>query len=177
MTERELQKFIMINLKAGFAEQGMNIRVQRSYQPNNHAAPTEPVIVFHRLSTMPAGWVYRHSKITNGQPVIEHSSNRLVAYQFNAIVKEPAHESDTDILASDLINMARLIMQSYPFLLSCRNAGINVLHASPVADVQALNESDNWENQPSVDLVFCTKESLTVGVPKVEAIETHIYGV
>lgn len=181
MNERRLQQIIRDILMSGFNQQGLPIRVQRSYQQRNHAAPSTPTLVYHRIGTVIAGWQYRNSqKIQTDDGYIgrtTHSSNELITFQFNAIVVEPEPADETvDMLsASDYLSKARMIFMASPPNL--KPMGINVLHVTTVADIWIQNESNNWELQPSFDLQIAVKQELVQDVNVVTNLTGHIHRV
>lgn len=182
MNERTLQKTIRDLFIRGFTAQGIEIRTQRNFQQRNHAAPSTPTLVYHRIATTPVGWQYRkyeNEQKPDGSFVARetHSSNEIITYQINALVVEPDPKDETadDMTAADLLKIARMIaVAERP---SLKALGINMLHISTIADVMVQNESDNWEYQPSFDIQFSIKQELIKEVGKVTRLTGHIYRV
>lgn len=177
MNERRIEQLICETLLSGFASIPLPIRAQRSYQPSNHAAPSTPTIVFHRIATTPAHWVYRKVSTDGFRDTVEHHANKLVTYQMNALVVEPEEETIDDMTASDYLDKARMMFQSADFLGKCKTLGINVLHITTMADVPVQNESDEWEYQPSFDVTFAIKDVLTQSAKRADAVRLKIHSV
>lgn len=157
MNERKLQRFIRANLLMMFDDINVHGRVQRAYDNDSGVAPSIPTLTYHRIATAPAGWTYTKNE-PDGLSLKEVTySNKLVTIQINAIVAEPENETEDDITAADLIEKARMHLQSQQFLKACKDLGINVLPVSGCKDVPTLNESDDWEYQSSFDITFAFK--------------------
>lgn len=178
MNERLLQKVIRELFIQGFTSRGYQIRVQRNFQQRNHAAPSTPTLIYHRITTTPVGWQYRKVERTGVNTGREtHYSNELITYQFNGLVvnPEPENESLDDMTSADLVRIARMIaVAERPRL---KSLGINMLHITEVADVMVQNESDNWEEQPSFDIQFSIKQELSRDIGRVTELTGHIYRV
>lgn len=176
MTELAIFKLIRQVLLAGFASQNMaSVRIKRSYADTKSSAPDAPAIIMHRIDSARVGWTGRSFRLANEIATQTTKQNHAITFQFNALVPEVAEETDDTLTAADLLDIAALILQSRAMLDACKAAGVGIERISAIRSNYVQNESDNWEHEPSFDLVVDVKKELTTSVNVVTSTDIKIY--
>lgn len=178
MTELQIFKLIRIVLLQGFAGQDMdNVRVKRSYASTKSSAPDAPAVIMHRIDSLRVGWSSRTFSLTETEARQTTSQNHAITFQFNALVPVEEEETDDTLTAGDLLDTAALILQSRAMLDACKAAGIGIERISAIRSNYVQNENDNWEQEPSFDLVIDVKKELITSVNVVTSTDIKIYPV
>ncbi|SUW63477.1 Uncharacterised protein [Buttiauxella agrestis] len=166
-------------LIAGFAEQGMQVRVMQSYTGVSTGPPAVPAIIMHHIATERVGWQSHQLRADAGNPVLIEKQNVAETIQFNAVLPEvnPEDETIDTLSAQGVLTMASMILQSHRMILAVKAEGMGVQVVRSITSNYIQNESEQWENVPSFDLVICHKLTLTHDVGVVEEITSGIYRV
>lgn len=176
MNELQLFKLIRAVLLAGFDSQDMdNVRVKRNFAPTKSSAPDSPVIIMHRIDSQRVGWTGRTFSLTNIEARETAVQNHAITFQFNALVPVETEETEDTLTANDLLDTAALILQSRLMLEACKAAGIGIERISAIRSNYVQNENDNWEPEPSFDLVVDVKKTLVTSVNVVTSTDIKIY--
>lgn len=178
MTELAIFKLIRDVLLAGFAAQGMGaVRVKRSYASTKSSAPDAPAIIMHRIDSQRVGWSGRrfYKEDNAGHQVT--MQNHAITFQFNALVPVEDEESLDTLTAGDLLDTAALILQSRAMIDTCKAAGIGIERISAIRSNYVQNENDDWEQEPSFDLVVDVRKELITSVNVVTSTDIKIYPV
>lgn len=184
MNNNRFMKLIRSVLLTSLNEQGVNnARVVQGYQKKTTSAPTSPVIVIHRMDDETVGWTSRVNKTTQtfppkrvALPTTRNEQNFITTFQINALVprKNPEDETVNDVSADDLLRMTYIILQSQQMLDACKDEELGLLKASPILPNWVKDEHDNWENEPSFNLLIASKETLEWHVPVVEGFSEQL---
>lgn len=175
----EIYKLIRDVLIAGFSDQGMTVRVMQSYSGVSTGPPAVPAIIMHHISTERVGWQSRKARVNNGNPEIFEQQNAAETIQFNAVMPfvKPEDETIDTPMAQGVLTTASLILQSHTMLKALKDAGMGMQVVKPITSNYIQNESEQWENVPSFDLIICHKLTLSQSVGNVEEITSGIYRV
>lgn len=175
----EIFKLIRDVLIAGFAGQGMTVRVMQSYSGVSTGPPKVPAIIMHHITTERVGWQSRKPRVNNGNPEIVEHQNAAETIQFNAVLPfvKPEDETVDTPTVQGVLTVASMILQSHQMLSALKAAGMGMQVVKPITSNYIQNESERWENVPSFDLVICHKLTLTHDVGKVEEITSGFYRV
>lgn len=91
----EIYKLIREVLIAGFAGQGMTVRVMQSYSGVSTGPPAVPAIIMHHITSERVGWQSRKPGVTSGKPEIIEHQNVAETIQFNAVMPFVKPEDET----------------------------------------------------------------------------------
>lgn len=175
----EIYKLIRDVLIAGFAGQGMTVRVMQSYSGVSTGPPAVPAIIMHHITSERVGWQSRKPRLTSGNPEIIEHQNVAETIQFNAVLPfvKPEDETVDTPTVQGVLTTASLILQSHSMLTALKAVGMGMQVVKPITSNYIQNESEQWENVPSFDLIICHKLTLTHDVGRVEQITSGIYRV
>lgn len=183
MTNNQFMALVRGVLRRGLELQGVaNVRILQNYQGKKTSAPETPCLVFHRVDDQPRHWQYRHTAITdvaNRKITQTEYQNFETTFQVNALVPRVAPEDEdiNDVSAEDLLRVAHMLLQGQLMLDVCKKAGVGILHVSTFTPNWVQDEHDNWEAEPSFNIVIATKQELKWEVPAVDMFDYKIYPV
>lgn len=178
MKEIALFQLIRTVLLNGLAAQGVTgARVKRNYQAVKTSAPVAPTIIMHRIDSQRIGWQSRNFTLSADRGVNTAYQHHAITFQFNALVPPVAPEDETadTLTPSDLLELAAMILQSAPMLVACKAAGIGVQPITGIRSNWVQNENDNWEHEPSFDMIVLVKKALITSVDVVTGTDIKIY--
>ena len=166
-------------LIAGFAEQGMTVRVMQSYAGVSSGPPSVPAIIMHHISTERVGWQSCKAVMVDDTGKVIEQQNAAETIQFNAVLPfiSPEDETEQTLTAQDVLTMASMLLQSRAMIDAANSAGMGLQVVKAITTNYIQNEKEQWENVPSFDLVICHKLTMTNTVGKVEQITSGIYRV
>lgn len=175
----EIFRLIRSVLIAGFAEQGMAVRVMQSYSGVSTGPPAVPAIIMHHIATERVGWQSRKARVNNGSPEIFEQQNAAETIQFNAVLPfvKPEDETIDTPTVQGVLTTASLILQSHTMLKALKDAGMGMQVVKPITSNYIQNESEQWENVPAFDLVICHKLTLAHSTGVVDGFTSGIYRV
>lgn len=175
----ELQIFALMRtvLLQGFAATGRtDVRVKRSFASTKSSAPDAPAIIMHRIDTQRVGWQSRNFRLTETSATDTNVQNHAITFQFNALVPVELEDSES-LTANDLLDTAAMLLQSRLMLEACQAAGIGIQRISAIRSNYVQDENDNWEPEPSFDIIVIVKKELTISVGVVTSADIKIYPV
>jgi len=175
----EIQLFTLIRsvLLQGFAATGRDdVRVKRNYASTKSAAPAQPAIIMHRIGSSRVGWQSRNFRLTETEARDTNVQNHAISFQFNALVPTELEDSES-LTANDLLDTAAMILQSRLMLDACKEAGIGIQHIGEIRSNYVQDENDNWEPEPSFDIIVVVKKELIISVGVVTSTGVKIYPV
>lgn len=175
----EIQLFTLIRsvLLQGFSAVGRaDVRVKRNYASTKSSAPDAPAIIMHRIDTQRVGWQSRNFRLTETAAIDTNVQNHAITFQFNALVPTALEDSES-LTANDLLDTAAMILQSRLMLETCQKAGIGIERISAIRSNYVQDENDNWEPEPSFDIIVVVKKELVISVGVVTSADIKIYPV
>ena len=175
----EIQLFTLIRsvLLQGFSATGRSdVRVKRNYASTKSSAPDAPAIIMHRIDTQRVGWQSRNFRLTETEARDTNVQNHAITFQFNALVPTELEDSES-LTANDLLDTAAMILQSRLMLDACKNSGIGIERISAIRSNYVQDENDNWEPEPTFDIIVVVKKELVISVGVVTSADIKIYPV
>ncbi len=175
----EIFKLVRGVLIAGFAEQGMPVRVMQSYSGISSGPPDVTAIIMHHIGTERVGWQSRKGEVVGIAASVVEKQNVAETIQFNVVLPfvPPENETINTPTAQSVLTLASMILQSKPMLDALKPVGMGVLAVKAIQSNYIQNENERWENVPSFDLVICHKLTLTHSVGVVDEFTSGIYRV
>jgi len=175
----EIFKLLRDLLIAGFADQGLAVRVMQSYSGISTGPPDVPAIIMHHIGTERVGWQSREVKITNSLGEETERQNAAETIQFNAVLPfvRPEDETTDTPTVQGVLTIASMLLQSRAMLDAVKAAGMGIQVVKTITTNYIQNEKEQWENVPSFDLVICHKLTLTHSVGVVNEFTSGIYRV
>ena len=73
--------------------------------------------------------------------------------------------------------MARMVVQSQPFIIAMTKAEVGVRRPSEVRNPQFVNDQDQYEFQPSFDFTVTHKQVIIQLTDSIESVEFNIHRV
>ncbi|HAW0896327.1 TPA: hypothetical protein JLK53_004044 [Escherichia coli] len=175
----EIFRLIRSVLIAGFAEQGMTVRVKQSYSEVSSGPPDVPAIIMHHIGTERVGWQSRRGEVVNATGRVVERQNVAETIQFNAVLPfvKPEDETVDTPTVQGVLTLASMILQSKPMLDALKSAGMGMQVVKAIQSNYIQNEKEQWENVPSFDLVICHKLTLAHFTGVVDGFTSGIYRV
>lgn len=177
MNEKALDKLIRAELLKGLARYGvMDMPVKQGYQPTTQGRLGK-CIYFWALPDIPEGWQYRKHKADEaGQISTTEIQIIATSYQVGALIPDDPSDSNQKT-AKDITVLARMVVQSQPFVIAMTKAGIGVRRPSEVRNPQFVNDQDQYEFQPSFDFTVTHKQVIIQLTDSIESVEFNIHRV
>lgn len=173
MNEKALDKLIRAELLKGLARYGaIDIPVKQGYQPTTQGR-LDKCIYFWALPDIPEGWQYRKHK-TDEAGQISTTETQIIAtsYQVGALIPDDPSDANQKT-AKDITVLARMIVQSQPFVIAMTKADVGVRRPSEVRNPQFVNDQDQYEFQPSFDFTVTHKQVIIQLTDSIESVELN----
>ena len=177
MNEKALDKLIRAELLKGLARYGVtDMPVKQGYQPTTQGR-LDKCIYFWALPDIPEGWQYRKHNV-NEASQIETTETQIIAtsYQMGALIPDDPSDADQKT-AKDITVLARMVVQSQPFVIAMTKAGVGVRRPSEVRNPQFVNDQDQYEFQPSFDFTVTHKQVIIQLTDSIDSTEFNIHRV
>lgn len=177
MNEKALDKLIRAELLKGLARYGVtDMPVKQGYQPTTQGR-LDKCIYFWALPDIPEGWQYRKHNV-NEASQIETTETQIIAtsYQVGALIPDDPSDASQKT-AKDITVLARMVVQSQPFVIAMTKAGVGVRRPSEVRNPQFVNDQDQYEFQPSFDFTVTHKQVIIQLTDSIESVEFNIHRV
>ena len=177
MNEKGLDTLIRDELLKGLARYGVtDIPVKQGYQPTTQGR-LDKCIYFWALPDIPEGWQYRKHKADDaGQISTTETQIIATSYQMGALIPDDPSDADQKT-AKDITVLARMVVQSQPFVIAMTKAGVGVRRPSEVRNPQFVNDQDQYEYQPSFDFTVTHKQVIIQLTNSIERVEVNIHRV
>lgn len=177
MNEKALDKLIRAELLKGLARYGVtDMPVKQGYQPTTQGR-LDKCIYFWALTDIPEGWQYRKHKADEaGQISTTETQIIATSYQVGALIPDDPSDASQKT-AKDITVLARMVVQSQPFVIAMNKAGVGVRRPSEVRNPQFVNDQDQYEFQPSFDFTVTHKQVIIQLTDSIESVEFNIHRV
>lgn len=155
----------------GYADVG----VKRMFQPLTVGVPSAPTIFMQNIGERRIGWV-RREEVVPVPPATEFTHNELqwweTTFQVNAFARRDPTKPDFMTLPSamDIAKMASDILQSDKGLAALKVQRVRPLRITAVRNVPFVNDSDQYEQNPSFDIVLSHVQIISSTTPPVAEI-------
>lgn len=175
MNEKALSVLIRQELLEGLARYGVtDVPVKQGYQPTTQGRVTR-CIYYWPLPDVPEGWQYTRRSTDPQTLSLQTSETQIIAsaFQVGALVPDdPANISQ--LTAKDLAVLARMVVQSKPFVSAMKVAGVGVRRPGDVRNPQFVNDRDQFEYSPSFDFTVTHKQVIIQSTESIDKIELNI---
>lgn len=178
MNEKALGILIRRELLAGLARYGVtDLPVKQGYQPTTQGRVTR-CLYFWSLPDTPEGWQYRKHTLDEGTMLASTEETQIIASTFQMGVLVPDDPTNlTQKTAKDLTVLARMVVQSQPFLRAMKAENVGVRRPSDVRNPQFVNDRDQYEFNPSFDFTVTHKQVIIQLTDSIERVEVNIHRV
>lgn len=175
MNEKALSALIRKELLAGLARYGVtDLPVKQGYQPTTQGRVTR-CIYYWSLPDAPEGWQFT-ARTTDPQTLLMTTKEtQLIAssFQIGALCPDdPAQINQRT--AKDLTVLARMVVQSQPFIRAMHRADVGVRRPTDVRNPQFVNDEDQFEYSPSFDFTVTHKQVIIQSTDSIDKIEVNI---
>lgn len=177
MNEKALDTLIRAELIKGLARYGVtDMPVKQGYQPTTQGR-LDKCIYFWALPDIPEGWQYRKHKADEGGQ-ISTTETQIIAtsYQMGALISDDPSDAGQKT-AKDITVLARMVVQSQPFVIAMTKSGVGVRRPSEVRNPQFVNDQDQYEFQPSFDFTVTHKQVIIQLTDSIDSTEFNIHRV
>lgn len=170
MNDIQLAIEIRAALLAGLTDIGVTgVEVIASYQPTAQGKDSGPAIYFFKVGDSPSGWQYRGPVKVTGATKMAEMRNIDTTFQFMARVTNNPNDL-TARTASDLLNMAAMVLQSSSTKRVLQSKGIGGLVIGELRNPYFVNASDRFEASPSFDFTVTHRRSIMKTTNVIEEI-------
>ncbi len=176
MISGDVAKVILSILTAGFVDQGhSDIKVKKNYQPTKQGAPVGPTIFFTRIVTPRYGHQGRKQVFNVGNNNFDKTENYWLTptYQINAQIRQDISDPNS-INAFDLVDLAAAILQTEETRQTFLASGIGIIRITEIRELKILDDSDQYEIEPSFDFVLSYNQTIISTVPVADPVELDI---
>lgn len=176
MISGDVAKVIKSILTDGFFDQGhSDIKVKQNFQPTKQGAPSTPTIFFTRITIPRYGHQGRKQVFNAGNNNFDKVENYWLTptYQINAQIRQDITDEDS-LDAFDLVDLAAAILQTAETRQTFLSSGIGIERITEIRYTQPLNDSDEYEPEPSFDFVLSYNQTIISTVPVADPVELDI---
>lgn len=158
----ELITAVRSALLALLPERGIAAQVKQSYQPVKTGTPSGLTIFIHEVSKV-QHWT-QYLDRWNGD-----SFDHVESTQIESTLQFSVSEGDADTLSS-----VAYVLQSDRGRALLRASGIGIQRASTVRTLYTIDDSEDHEKDPTLDIVFTHRDEFVSSLPAVVAEEINI---
>lgn len=181
MKENELFSLIRSTLLAGFAlETGYEeVEVKQLFQARTMGVPEKPAILLYPVSFRRFGALGRHERqppVPGADMIHEETQIWECTVQISGFVWRNPEAADFLTLptSGDLVKMASNILQSDKGLAALAVQNVRPLRVTEFRNVTVINDRDEYEHNPSFDLVVTYPETRQSASPPVAQFEPNL---
>jgi len=169
MRENDLFILVRSTLLAGLAGDFAGVEVQKAFQPDTAGAPQAPSLFMQNIGTYRDG-AMRRTEIL-GTPDFTHRETQWwrTTLQIGAMARLKP-EDLVSPTAMDIAKRASDILQGDNGLAMLAAQRVRPLRVTTIRNVQFVNESDQYEQAPSFDIVLSHVEITDTTTPPVVTI-------
>lgn len=184
MDENQLLIVLIGMLDAGLAAYAANpyntralptgITSQRAFQPRQQGAPEGPAIIVNHSGTRQIGFPKRFSKQLNppdGDWVKVQGQRYESTYHIEALIPQSPAEPNA-MTESDVLNVARFILQSDEAVAVLTPQNIGVLRVTDLRSNYIVDDKEQNENVPFFEVTFSHRIEFSAAVPLIDVFKT-----
>lgn len=169
MTDNEVDIAIRKQLLFQLKEAKIEIAVKAGFQSTKQGRE-ENMVMFFPINENGHGWQGRNYNVQGKNA--NHQENQLSekTYQVQALVSDLGNYT-----AGDMTAIARMIVNSLPFVTALRKQNMGVQRATGIRRPYFLNDQGNYEQNPSFDFNVTFTRSLFPDTAAISALYPDIY--
>lgn len=175
MNDKPLQILLRSELLKGFARYGVEgLPVIVGYPPVT-TGKRQRACYFFKVSKAARGWQQRSR--TTDPATLQLTTQELQFWEslFQVQIFNPEDVNDmTQQTAEDLTEIARMIVQSQPFIKAMTAAGVGVQQPSSIRSPFFENEHGQFEANPSFDFTVSHKRVIIQSTDSIDKMELNI---
>ena len=172
MNDKPLRILIIEHLTSGLLRAGITVPVIAGNQPTTQGRENDGVYFFQIMDGA-AGWQGRSYSVA--EPLLNMKDTQVLetTFQMQALITEDP-ESTASLGAIDVLNAARMVIASMPFIESMKLNDIGVQRPTNIRTPFFTNDRDQFEMSPSFDFTVSHKRHIIQPVNSVDSIEYDI---
>lgn len=181
MRENELYALVRSTLLAGFSTEGgyADVEVVSRYQPRTIGAPEAPSVLMSTVTNLRYGVLGREElqpETPGGDMIHVETQWWETRLQISAWAWRNPEDPNflTQTTAGDIAKMASNILQSDKGLTALAVERVRPLRITELRNVTVVNDRDEYEHNPSFDVVFSYPEVRRSTTPPVAAIVPRV---
>lgn len=178
MNQKILEGSIRSALIHFLQAQGVTLPVIAGNQPTGQGRTDG--VYFFMMNDAKRGWQSRsYSEVVTQVPAILKATEKQInetMFQFGALVQDDINDDD-QLLADDVLSIARSCLSSLPFVESLAKMGIGVQRPTDILNPVFVNEHDQYEFNPNFTIVFTHDRAIEQLVPYTETVVSDIHRV
>ncbi|AWS52251.1 phage gateway protein [Providencia rettgeri] len=169
MTDNDVDIAIRKQLLRQLVEVGIDIPVKAGFQSTKQGRE-DNMVMFFSINESGHGWQGRNYNVQGNDA--NHQENQLSekTYQVQAFITQLGPYTANDITA-----IARMVVNSLPFVTTLRKQGIGVQRATSVRQPYFVNDYGDYEQNPSFDFNVTFKRSLFPDTAAISALYPDIH--
>ena len=166
-------------IKSSCASYGLNVILKQSYQPTMQGAETDATLYFFNIGDKILGSPYRASVWNTTTLEYEDRDFQRIetTWQLNAHVRQKPQATTTQPTAKDVINIARMVMQTREFIETLQSSGLGILRVTDIRNPYFKDDRDQFQASPSFDFTLVHNQSMIRQGKTISSYEYNIKGV
>lgn len=178
MLDNALIDLVATTMEAAIASAGWTYFVVQKNQPTQEGIPSGATAFLERISDHRYGHPIFKEAYQAGPNNFAETSNQLIETTFQISALVPQDPSDLNIpTASDVAEYICQYMQTRTAIRQYRQAGVSVLRVTGVRTPFLVLDKDQFEGNPSFDIVFQHNRTVTMTVPAANKVVNDNQGV
>lgn len=160
LTDNELIAAFIPEISSRMTTYGVPVIIRQSFQPVGQGAETLPTIYLFKIGDKRIGQPTRVNTYNTGLAQMVDDDVQLVesTFQFTGLVRQTDASAAT---ASDVVNIAAMIVGGAEFINAMRLVGAGVLKVGEVRNPYFTDERNQNAASPSFDLTLVYNRTLT----------------
>lgn len=176
MSEADIWKLIIAVLRAGLDAQGFPlIKIKQSFQPIKHGSSNDDVVYLFKVTSRQYGFQNNKKVYNAGNANFDVVENKIMEPTFQLTAQIVRDITDEDQLTSyDIADKCASIMQSSKTIKELKKSDVGILRVTDVRNPYALDDKDQFNQDPSFDFVLTYTQGLISTEPAADAVEPNI---
>lgn len=175
MRDNALIILVRTALLARLESQGILVEGKQSNQPTTQGIPSGPTLFFTKILDRRYGHPQRTDEWDEDEQVFRHIESQAMetTIQFAAIAPQNPGD-DTEMTTADILKAGAAALQSDVVLSILRAEDVGVLRVADIRNGYAIDDKDQFQANPTFDVVFTHRDTTIDSVPALVGYEVLI---
>jgi hypothetical protein len=176
MLDNQLIALVISAILAGEATAGIpGTPIKQAFQSTMQGVNSAPTAYLYKIGDQRIGQVGRQDvwNLTDSVMVHTETQQYSTTFQFSALATQNPN-TPTQYTASDILNLIASILQSSVTIATLEAQDVGVLHIGELRNPYFLDDRQQNEASPSMDVTFCHQQVISSSTPVVSEYEFKI---
>lgn len=179
MLDNQLNIILREQLGALFPSRAsLTVEFKQNYQPTQQSRKNAATVYFKKLFDHRYGYRSNRSEWNEDLQVMQRIEEQVIESTFQfAVTMNIDPNDETAYTHSDVLKLVASVVQSPDFIKELYKNGLQVLRVMDIRNTPYQNDRDNFEDNPTFDVIITHTDTFIDGVPVVTKFVSSIHRV